>query len=118
MVSSTTLYSSDSTASAGVRVAPFSAMTRTSLSQGQRTPIGDSPLGQDPLGGDTLDPVLELPGADVPMQRFYQIDTCSPVDYTEHFVEYSMDTLGGQFAIVAHGSNQFDAGTAMITNKK
>lgn len=85
---------------------------------GTANPIGDSPLGQDPLGGDTLDPVLELPGADVPMQRFSQIDTCSPVDYTEHFVEYSMDTLGGQFAIVAHGSNQFDAGTAMITNKK
>lgn len=85
---------------------------------GGANPLGNMPLGEDPLGGDTLTPFLGLPGAGTPLQRFFQIDTASPVDYTEHFVQYQMTTLGGQFAIVAHGSNQFDASTVAITNKK
>lgn len=85
---------------------------------GGANPLGNSPLGEDPLGGDTLSPTLEFPGAGIPLQRFYQIDTCTPVDYTEHYVQYTMNTLGGQFAIVAHGTNQFDAATALISNKK
>lgn len=85
---------------------------------GGANPIGDFPLGEGPFGGDSLDPTAGLPGANTPLQRFFQIDTCTPVDYTEHYVEYRMSTLGGQFAIVAHGSNQFDVGTAAIINKK
>lgn len=81
-------------------------------------PLGNLPLGEGPFGGDSIDPLAGLPGADTPLQRFFQIDTCTAVDYTEHYVEYRMSTLGGQFAIVAHGSNQFDAGTVPILNKK
>ncbi len=82
------------------------------------TPFGDEEFGQVPLGGDAFNPILGLPGAGVPLQYFYQIDTASTVDYTQHYVEYSMNTLGGQFAIVAHGTNQFDAGTIAISHKK
>lgn len=85
---------------------------------GAANPLGNAPFGEDPLGGDTLSPTLEFPGAGLPLSRFYQIDTCSAVDYTEHYVQYTMNTLGGQFAIVAHGTNQFYASTALISNKK
>lgn len=81
-------------------------------------PIGDEGLGETPLGGSPFNPLVGLPGASVPLQRFWQIDTCVAVDYTEHYVEYRMNTLGGQFAVVAHGSNQFDAGTAAVSHKK
>lgn len=80
--------------------------------------IGDEAFGSNPLGGATLDPITGLPGAQASLLRFWQEDTMKAVDYTEHFVEYSMNTLGGQFAIVAHGSNQWDAGTSPNTHKK
>ncbi len=76
--------------------------------------LGDEPLGVNPLGGSTPGATSGLNG----MLRFWQIDSGKMVDYTEHFIEYSMNTLGGQFAIVAHGNNQFDAGTSPITHKK
>lgn len=82
------------------------------------SPLGNEPLGEVPFGGAAFRDIIGLPGADVPLLRFWQIDTLSRVDYMEHYVEYQMDTLGGQFAIVAHGSNQFDAGTNAITHKK
>lgn len=82
------------------------------------TPTGDEPLGVVPLGGESFSPVQGLPGAGVPLSYFRQIDTATQNDYTQHFVEYTMNTLGGQFAIVAHGSNQFDAGTVDISRKK
>lgn len=82
------------------------------------TPLGNEPLGVVPFGGEAFNPVTGLPGAGVPLLRFWQIDTIDTVDYVEHFVEYRMNTLGGQFAIVAHGSDQSDAGTAAITHKK
>jgi hypothetical protein len=89
------------------------------VTQVNATPIGDpTGFGEQPFGGDVLDPTIGLPGAGIPLQYFYQIDSCSPKDYMQHFVEYSMVTLGGQFALVAHGSNQFDAGTASIRHKK
>lgn len=76
--------------------------------------LGDEPLGANPLGGETLTVVADLSG----MLRFWQEDGMEAVDYNEHFVEYSMNTLGGQFAIVAHGSNQWDAGTSAVTHRK
>lgn len=82
------------------------------------TPLGDEPLGEVPLGGEAFNAVSGLPGANVPMLRFNQTNTIDAIDYFEHFVEYKMSTLGGQFAIVAHGSNQWDAGTVPITHKK
>lgn len=90
----------------------------TVVSQGDATPIGDEGLGETPFGGASFDPLSGLPGAGIPLQYFYQADTDSKVDYTQFFVEYRMTTLGGQFAITAHGSNQFDAGTAPVTHKK
>lgn len=80
--------------------------------------LGDEALGATPLGGATLNPLSGLPSQAGTMLRFFQVDTVDQVDYTEMFVEYSMNTLGGQFAIVSHGSNQWDAGTAPITHKK
>lgn len=85
---------------------------------GGALPLGNVSFGQTPFGGAELNPIVGLPGAGTPLQRFYQIDTASMVDFTEFFVEYAMDTLDAQFAVVAHGSDQFDAGTSMITNKK
>lgn len=91
----------------------------TSIAQSvDASPLGNEPLGDVPFGGDAFGEIIGLPGADVPLMRFYQIDTLARIDYMEHFVEYQMDTLGGQFAIVAHGSNQFDAGTVAVTHKK
>lgn len=82
------------------------------------TPLGDEGLGETPFGGDAFNPIVGLPGAGIPLLRFNQIDTAEAKDYFEHYVEYRMNTLGGQFAIVAHGSDQFDAETAAITYKK
>lgn len=75
--------------------------------------LGDEPLGATPLGGASLSPIPDLPGSEGAFLRFHQDDTMTLVDYKESFVEYSMDTLGGQFAVVAHGSNQYDAGTSL-----
>lgn len=80
--------------------------------------LGDEPLGATPIGGANLDPISGLPSQAGTMLRFYQSDSMDIVDYFESYVEYSMNTLGGQFAIVAHGSNQWDAGTAPITHSK
>lgn len=82
------------------------------------SPLGDDTLGSNPLGGSTLSPVQYLPGTESVFLRFYQDDTMEQIDYTESFVEYSMTTLDGQFAIVAHGNNQHDAGTSLNKNMK
>lgn len=82
------------------------------------TPIGDEQFGEVPFGGSPFNPINGLPGAGTPLQRFMQIDTASPNDYAEHFVEYRMNTMDAQFALVAHGSDMFDAGTAMVSRKK
>lgn len=80
--------------------------------------LGQEPLGTNPLGGASSGPLFGLPGANAELLRFYQIDTMDEVDYNEFAVEYSMDTLDGQFAIVAHGCNQWDAGTSPNSHKK
>ena len=80
--------------------------------------LGSEPLGEVPLGGGNLDPLTTLPSSGLIISRFYQDDTMDVIDYVEHFVEYTMETLDGQFALVAHGTNQYDAGTAHISHKK
>lgn len=81
-------------------------------------PLGNSPLGENPLGGGSIETVPSLFGSTATLLRFNQIDTVEMDDYFEHFVEYSMDTLDGQFVLVAHGSDQFDAGTSPVGIKK
>lgn len=80
--------------------------------------LGDAPLGQNPLGGAESTPISGLPSQAGTMLRFYQEDSMDQIDFFESYVEYSMNTKGGQFAIVAHGNNQWDAGTSPITHKK
>jgi hypothetical protein len=81
-------------------------------------PFGADSFGDDPLGGAAFADIAGLPGANTPLLRFWQVDTATAHDYIEHYVEYDMTTLDGQFAIVAHGSNQWDAGTSPVSHKK
>jgi hypothetical protein len=80
--------------------------------------LGDEPLGSTPIGGATLGVDVGLASANGTLLRYYQEDTMSLQDYLEFYVEYSMNTLDGQFAVVAHGNNQWDAGTSPVTHKK
>lgn len=82
------------------------------------SPIDSDPLGSDPLGSDPLGGGSSGDESDPSSLRFYQVDTMAALNYIEQFVEYTMDSLDGRFAIVAHGSNQVDAGTAHISHKK
>lgn len=88
------------------------------VTQQDATPLGNEGIGETPFGGSPFNPIVGLPGANIPLLRFHQIDTMEMIDYPEHYVEYTMNTLGGQFAVVAHGSNQWDAGTVDILHKK
>jgi hypothetical protein len=81
------------------------------VQQGSATPLGVESLGEAPLGGSPLDPVSA-------MSRFWQIDTTALTDYNEMFAEYTMNTLDGQFALVAHGPNHYDAFTVPVSHKK
>lgn len=80
--------------------------------------LGDEPLGATPIGGATLGPDVGLAVESGTLLRFFQEDTMSEDNFIEYFAEYTMNTLDGQFAIVAHGSNLWDAGTAPVTHKK
>jgi hypothetical protein len=81
-------------------------------------PLGSDELGVDPLGGSTIDAIPGLAGVTSTMLRFSQADSVKRVDYTEQYVEYSMNSVDGQFCIVAHGSNQTDTGTVWRSHKK
>lgn len=81
-------------------------------------PLGRSHLGSHPLGGASLEAPSGLIGTNAPMVRFWQVDSMNSPDYIEHYVEYKMNTLDGQFALVADGSNQWDAETAPISHTK
>lgn len=86
---------------------------------GQASPLGSEPFGSIPLGGAPIDEASGLSNGTGPLlNRFWQVDTMDQSDYTEFFVEYEMDTFDGQFAIVAHGCNQWDAGTSPNSHKK
>ena len=104
--------------SLGTKAMEIAGSDTAVVTQQDATPIGNEGPGETPMGGAPFNPILGLPGADIPLLRFHQIDTMEMVDYPEHYVEYQMNTLGGQFAVVAHGSNQFDAGTVDILHKK
>lgn len=82
------------------------------------SPLGDEPLGVTPIGGDNIDPLTGLPGTNATLVRFYEDDTMAVIDHIENFVEFTMSTLDGQFALVSYGSNMFNAGTAHVTHKK
>ncbi len=102
----------------GKKTMTISGGDTTITNPAQGSPLGDAPLGENPLGGSPFDPISGLPGANVPMLRFWQDDSMAGVDYNEHFVEYTMNVKDAQFALVAHGSNQFDAGTTPVSHKK
>lgn len=76
------------------------------------------------MGTDEMGSLDGLPEDDVTppslegLNRFYQIDTMDLNDYMESYVEYTMNTLNGRFALVAHGNNQWDAGTSPVSHKK
>ncbi len=80
-------------------------------------PLGSGPLGANPLGGATSSETLGLQNSGATMVRFWNIDQMTQDDYTEHFTEYVMNTMDGQFAIVSHGSNQWDSGTVPVSHK-
>lgn len=79
--------------------------------------LGTKHLGAAPLGGGRGEKRVSI-GATSPMLRFWQDDSADVVDYTERFIEYTMNTLNGQFAIVSHGANAWNAYTAPVTHTK
>lgn len=101
----------------GIKTFPVSGGDTSIVTGLVGSPLGSEPLGVEPLGGATLGSPSGLEGQPQ-LLRFQQIDTVSMLDYFEYFVEYTMNTLGGQFAIVAHGSDQWDAGTSPVSHKK
>lgn len=81
-------------------------------------PLGDDSEGSHPLGGASLDDIPGLPYAGSTLARFYEVGTFARKEFVESYVEYAMDDMDAQFAIVAHGSNMEDTGTAHISHKK
>lgn len=104
--------------SAGLKLMTISGGDSDIVTSIEASPTGSEPYGSVPYGGSPIEDFAGLVLGGNPLVRFYQVDTQNLVDYTESFVEYSMDTLDGQFAIVAHGNNQWDASTSAVTHKK
>lgn len=102
----------------GVRTYTIMGTDSTIVTSQDASPIGDEGLGEVPFGGAPFGDIIGLPGSEIPLQWFYQIDTTDSIDYPQFYVEYACNTLGAQFAIVRHGSNAHDADTADITHKK
>lgn len=94
---------------------PISGSDSSIVTGKQATPLGNGPFGSQPLGGAATG---SPSGTGTGLYRYQQVDTMDLLDYFEHFVEYTMNTLDGQFAIVAHGSDQWDAGTSPNSHKK
>lgn len=82
------------------------------------SPFGVEVPGAVAFGGSAFTDFAGLPGSGVPFLRFWTAKMLKSPNYTEYFTEYTMNTMGGQFALVAHGSNQYDAGTAPVSHKK
>ncbi len=102
----------------GKRIKQIYGGDKTITNPIKANPLGNSPFGNKPFGGNNVSPITGLPGTTATFLRFWCIDTFSRVDYNEHYVEYAMNTLGGQFAIVAHGSNQEDVETSPVSHKR
>lgn len=81
-------------------------------------PFGNIGFGKTPFGGATGKAIAGLPGANTTLLRFWQVNPYKGNDYIEQFTEYTQNVLGAQFALVAHGSDQFDAGTAPVGHTK
>ena len=79
-------------------------------------PFGSNAFGVQPLGGGSIVLSGGLPGAGVTMNRFWVTNTASVIDFEEFYVQYEMNTEGGQFALVSHGSNLYDAGTIRVSH--
>ena len=94
---------------------PISGLDSTIVTGRQATPLGNGPFGSQPLGGANIN---SPQGTGAALYRFHQIDTVQQDDYFEFYTEYSMNTLDGQFAIVAHGSDQWDSSTSPNSIKK
>lgn len=81
------------------------------------SPFGRQQFGLAQFGGG--DP--NSPGGlqeNSALLRFEQMNTVPAIDHFEHFAEYQMNTLDGQFAVVAHGADTWDASTSAISYKK
>lgn len=100
------------------KVMPINGNDSSVVIPGSATAFGSEPFGAVPFGGSTSTSPAGLAGASQLMSRFWQEDTMDLYDYTEFYVEYEMDTLDGQFAVVAHGANQWDCGTSPNSHKK
>ena len=94
---------------------PISGLDTSIVTGKTATPLGNAPFGTQPLGGANINSPV---GSGASLYRFQQIDTVQGDDYLEQYVEYNMNTLDGQFAIVAYGSDQYDAGTSLNSHKK
>ena len=100
---------------AGIRTFQLLGTNSNLVKKRTAFPVGNRPLGNVPLGG--ANPAS--PGGieeNSNLLRFQWAQTLKQTDYFEHFVQYSMETLDGQFAIVAHGSDQWDGGTSPVTH--
>jgi hypothetical protein len=96
----------------GIKVMSIMGSDSSITNQQDVSPLGSNQMGV--LDGLPLSVNPTLKG----MVRFWQDDSMDVVDYTEEFAEYSMNTLDGRFALVAHGNNQWGAGTSLGSHKK
>lgn len=104
--------------SLGIKSMSILGTDQSIVTSNDSDPLGSDPLGGNPLGGAVSGETFGFTGPGATMLRFWQEDRIDQTDYIEQFVEYSMTTMDGQFAIVAHGSNQWNAGTVPVSHTK
>lgn len=103
--------------SQGIRSFEILGTDSSLVTERSASPLGNQPLGNVPLGGANPASAGGLQ-EDASLLRFQWPQTLAPDDFFEHFVEYTMNTMDGQFALVAHGSDQWDAATAPVSRNK
>jgi len=82
------------------------------------SPLGQNPLGENPLGGGGRTTLTTSNGLPSGMVRFWQEDTMDQIDHIESFIEYTLNVKDAQMAIVAHGSDLWNAGTVETSHRK